>query len=92
MILSGSHIKNKRYVDAMNMLMRFALACDASQATSSQCKAYLGAVVVGLYAGNATEAWATYQVSQCVFSPAVPINAVCAQRTKLAYGMTAWSA
>lgn len=47
----------------MNMLMRFALACDASQATSSQCKAYLGAVVVGLYAGNATEAWATYQVS-----------------------------
>ena len=45
------------------MLMRFALACDASHATSSQCKAYLGAVVVALYAGNATEAWATYQVS-----------------------------
>lgn len=48
------------------MLMRFALACDASQATSSQCKAYLGAVVVGLYAGNGTEAWATYQVSIAV--------------------------
>ncbi len=44
------------------MLMRFAQACDASHATSSQCKAYLGAVVVGLYAGNAAEAWATYQV------------------------------
>lgn len=59
---AGSHIKNQRYVDAMNMLMRFAQACDASHATSSQCKAYLGAVVVGLYAGNAAEAWATYQV------------------------------
>ncbi|DBA97705.1 TPA: hypothetical protein ACH3X3_012590 [Trebouxia sp. C0006] len=58
----GSHIKNQRYVDAMNMLMRFAQACDVSNATSSQCKAYLGAVVVGLYAGNAAEAWATYQV------------------------------
>ncbi len=62
LIYAGSHIKNQRYVDAMNMLMRFAQACDASNATSSQCKAYLGAVVVGLYAGNAAEAWATYQV------------------------------
>ena len=62
LMYAGSHIKNQRYVDAMNMLMRFAQACDASHATSSQCKAYLGAVVVGLYAGNAAEAWATYQV------------------------------
>lgn len=45
------------------MLLRFALACDASQATGSQCKAYLGATIVGLYAGNAKEAWATYQVN-----------------------------
>lgn len=59
---AGSHIRNQRYPDAINMLMRFALACDASHATSSQCKAYLGAVVVALYAGKATEAWATYQV------------------------------
>ena len=59
---AGSHIKNQRYVDAMNMLMRFAQACDVSHATSSQCKAYLGVVVVGLYAGNAAEAWAAYQV------------------------------
>lgn len=42
--------------------MRFALACDAAHAASSQCKAYLGAVVVNLYSGNATEAWASYQV------------------------------
>ena len=62
LLYAGSHIKNQRYVDAMNMLMRFAQACDVSNATSSQCKAYLGAVVVGLYAGNAAEAWATYQV------------------------------
>ena len=59
---AGSHIKNARYTDAMNMLMRFAMACDAAHATNSQCKAYLSAVVVGLYSGNATETWATYQV------------------------------
>lgn len=57
----GSHIKSGRYTDAANMLMRFALACDAAHAASSQCKAYLGAVVVNLYSGNATEAWASYQ-------------------------------
>ena len=61
---AGSHIKSQRWLDATNMLMRFAMACDASHATGSQCKAYLGAIVVGLYSGNATEAWATYQVRE----------------------------
>lgn len=61
-VFAGSHIKSGRYTDAANMLMRFALACDAAHAASSQCKAYLGAVVVNLYSGNATEAWASYQV------------------------------
>ena len=48
------------------MLLKFAVSCEAQHMTSSQCKAYLGAVVVLLYAGNAVEAQATYQVScQC---------------------------
>lgn len=45
------------------MLLKFAVSCEAQHMTSSQCKAYLGAVVVLLYAGNAAEAQATYQVS-----------------------------
>ena len=44
------------------MLLKFAAACDESHATSSQCKAYLGAVVVWLYACDGKQAWAVYQV------------------------------
>ena len=32
--------------------------------SGSQCKACLGATIVGLYAGNAKEAWATLEVSR----------------------------
>lgn len=44
------------------MLLRFAASCDGAGARNSQCKAYLGAVVVWLYAGKANDAWITYQV------------------------------
>ena len=60
---AASVIRNQRYSDAVNLLLRYAAACDASNAKSSQCRAYLGAVVVQLYAENATEAWQIYQVA-----------------------------
>lgn len=59
---AGSVIRNQRYSDAVSLLLRYAEACDASNAKSSQCRAYLGAVVVQLYAENASEAWQVYQV------------------------------
>lgn len=43
------------------MLMRFGEACDAAGARHSQAKAYLGAVVVWLYAGDAQQAWQVRQ-------------------------------
>lgn len=43
--------------EAVSMLLRFGEACDSGNARSSQCKAYLGAVVVWLYAENPKEAW-----------------------------------
>jgi hypothetical protein len=43
--------------DAVFMCMRFGEACDKANARSSQSKAYLGAIVVWLYAGNAQQAW-----------------------------------
>ena len=46
----------------MAMLLRFAASCDVSGARNSECKAYLGAVVVWLHAGKAKDAWLTYQV------------------------------
>ena len=60
---AGSVIRSQRYSDAVNLLLRYAAASEASNAKSSQCRAYLGTVVVQLFAENATEAWQVYQVS-----------------------------
>lgn len=54
-------IKTQKWGDAVRLLMRFAASCDACGARSSQCKAYLGAVVVWLYGQDAKQAWMTYQ-------------------------------
>lgn len=53
-----------KWADAVGMLLRFAVACDGMGARNSECKAYLGAVVVWLHAGKANNAWATYQASR----------------------------
>jgi len=55
-------LRAENWSEAVSMLLRFAASCDASGARNSQCKAYLGAVVVWLYAGKANDAWLTYQV------------------------------
>ncbi len=55
-------LRAEKWADAVSMLLRFAASCDGAGARNSQCKAYLGAVVVWLYAGKANDAWVTYQV------------------------------
>jgi hypothetical protein len=55
-------IAAKRYPEAAQALMRFALACDSTGSKNSQCKAYLGAIVVHLYNQDAENAWQTFQV------------------------------
>jgi hypothetical protein len=62
LLFTGGQIRMARYAEAISLLLKFALACHSLQLTSSQCKAYLGAVVVWLFAQNAGEAWAVYQV------------------------------
>lgn len=57
----GFLIRQKMWHHAVSMLTRFAVSCDKAGARSSQCKAYLGAVIVWLYAGDAKQAWNTYQ-------------------------------
>ena len=39
----------KRLPEAAQALMRLALACDRMGSKNSQCKSYLGAIVVHLY-------------------------------------------
>lgn len=57
------YIRRQKYSEAVGMLLKFAAACDASQAIASQCKCYLGAITVWLYACDGKQAWAVYQVS-----------------------------
>jgi hypothetical protein len=60
--VAGLYIRTRKYPEAVGMLLRFAAACDSTGAPVSQCKAYLGAVVVWLFANNGAQAWAVYQV------------------------------
>lgn len=51
-----------QWQDAVDLELRFAASCEGSGARNSQAKAFLGAVVVWLHAGQAKQAWAVYQV------------------------------
>eukprot|EP00899_Mesostigma_viride_P004870 jgi/Mesvir1/14384/Mv09781-RA.1 len=58
---AGVCLKQKRYGDAAAILLRYGLACDKIKAGSSQCKAYLSAVIVWLYAGDLAQAEMVYR-------------------------------
>lgn len=50
------YIKLEKYTDAANVLLKLAEAAEASNATHSQCKAYLSAIIIYLYAHDFKEA------------------------------------
>lgn len=54
-------VKRQAWSDAVSLLLRFGEACDKGGAHSSQAKAYLGAIVVWLHAGNVQQAWQVFQ-------------------------------
>ncbi|XP_073312229.1 gamma-soluble NSF attachment protein isoform X2 [Primulina huaijiensis] len=53
---SDALAKGARYTDAATILLKWALAADKSNATHSQCKAYLSAIIVYLYAHDFRQA------------------------------------
>ncbi|KXZ43559.1 SNAPG1 protein [Gonium pectorale] len=59
-------VKAGRWEDAVGVLMRFGAVSDKMGARHSQNKAYLGAVVVWLWAGDAARAWASFQDAMAV--------------------------
>ena len=73
--------------------MRFAASCDACGARSSQCKAYMGAVVVWLYGQDAKQAWMTYQARATIRSGLLlsVCNTVRAGQQSRVWGATAGS-
>ncbi|GFR45409.1 hypothetical protein Agub_g6785 [Astrephomene gubernaculifera] len=59
-------VKQGRWEEAVGVLMRFGAVCEKVGIRHSQCKAYLGAVVVWLWAGDAERAWHTFQDAMAV--------------------------
>ncbi|KAJ0975782.1 hypothetical protein J5N97_017747 [Dioscorea zingiberensis] len=56
----GVYVKLEKYTDAASFLLRWALAADKCNAVHSQCKAYLSAVIVYLYANDFKQASKCY--------------------------------
>nr|DAD43652.1 TPA_asm: hypothetical protein HUJ06_001882 [Nelumbo nucifera] len=54
------YIKLERYTDAATFLLRWGLAADKCHAVNSQCKAYLGAILVYLYSHDLKQAEKCY--------------------------------
>lgn len=54
------YIKLEKYTDAATFLLRWGLAADKCNASNSQCKAYLSAIIVYLYANDFKQAEKCY--------------------------------
>lgn len=54
------YVKLEKYTDAASVFMRLGLSADKSNATNTQCKAYLSAIIVHLYAHDFKEAEKCY--------------------------------
>eukprot|EP00803_Ostreobium_quekettii_P006047 evm.model.scf_430.6 EVM.evm.TU.scf_430.6 scf_430:45203-49543(-) len=54
-------VQREEWDSAEGLLMRQAHACERAHAITSQCRAYVGSIVLGLYCGEAAQAWAVYQ-------------------------------
>jgi len=54
------YIKLEKYVDAATFMLRLGLAADKCNAVNSQCKAYLSAVIIYLYAHDFNQAHKCY--------------------------------
>eukprot|EP01018_Ginkgo_biloba_P029510 Gb_22676 [translate_table: standard] len=54
--LTNLYLKLERFSDAATILLRWGLAADKCKAIHSQCKAYLGAIIVYLYAHDFKQA------------------------------------
>ncbi|KAF3450175.1 hypothetical protein FNV43_RR06255 [Rhamnella rubrinervis] len=55
-----AYVKLEKYTDAAAFLLRLGLAADKCNATNSQCKAYLSAIIVYLYAHDFKQAEKCY--------------------------------
>ncbi|KAM7264701.1 hypothetical protein ACFE04_002384 [Oxalis oulophora] len=79
------YIKLEKYTDAAAFMLRLGLAADKCSATHSQCKAYLGAVVIYLYAHDLNQAQKCYNDCSMIDAFASSDQSRCASRLISAY-------
>ncbi|KAI3881159.1 hypothetical protein MKW92_023398 [Papaver armeniacum] len=80
------YIKLERYTDAATFLLRLGLSADQCKATNSQCKAYLGAIIVYLYADDFKQAEKCYNDCSQIDAFLSSDQNRCASKLLSAYG------
>ncbi|KAJ3693557.1 hypothetical protein LUZ60_009037 [Juncus effusus] len=58
--IAAIYVKTQRYADAATFFLRLGVAADKSNAVNSQCKAYLSAIIIYLYAHDFEQAQKCY--------------------------------
>lgn len=59
-------LRNKKWAEAVSLLFKLATSAYGAHAMATMSKAYLGAIVVWLYAEDGSNAWQSYQDALCV--------------------------
>ena len=79
--LAGAiRMRQEKFADAAETMLRFGASCDAANAHASLRKAYLSAVVAQLYAGNGAEAQQCTRTSARSTRFKIPTNSVARTR------------
>lgn len=80
------YLKLEKYTDAATFLLRWGLAADKCNATHSQCKAYLSAIIVYLYAHDFNQAEKCYNDCSQIGAFLSSDQNRCASKLLSAYG------
>lgn len=79
------YIKLEKYVDAATFMLRLGLAADKCNAVNSQCKAYLSAIIIYLYAHDFNQAQKCYNDCSQIASFLNSDQSRCASKLLSAY-------
>ncbi|XP_010538652.1 PREDICTED: gamma-soluble NSF attachment protein [Tarenaya hassleriana] len=79
------YIKLEKFMDAATFLLRLGVAADKCNATNSQCKAYLSAIIVYLYAHDLNQAEKCYNDCSQIDDFMKSDQSRCASRMLTAY-------
>lgn len=83
--VTNLYLKLERFSDAATILLRWGLAADKCKAINSQCKAYLSAIIVYLYAHDIKQAEQCYNDCSQIYAFFNSEQNYCAEKLLQAY-------